>query len=214
MFGDKAAGSIIYAVDYLSTCGRKVVKVQGFLNDNLSFEKYFKINVKNPSGVSCDSGSPTAPSPVRAPAPARAPKRIPVPMPVSGSCPAQVTGYTLVDANRATDIMPLRSYTMSDVPESLSIRVNVRECSPKVVESVYIDFDGSTRCESFAPYTAFGDTSSQDRANDKANYHGKAISAGSHTIKATPYTGNSCRGTAGKTHTFTFTVENDDDYNY
>jgi hypothetical protein len=217
MFGAKAAGSIINAVDYLSTCGLKVVKVQGFLHDKLSFEKNFNIKVKNPSGVSCDSGSPTDPSPVRAPAPTRAPKGVPVPVPVSGSCPAQVTGYTLVDAERATDIMPLRSYSMNDVPESLSIRVNVRQCSPKVVESVYIDFDGETRCESFAPYTVFGDASSQDLANNKAKYNGKSISAGRHTIKATPYTKDKCRGTAGNTHTLEFTVEADaapdnDDY--
>ena len=74
MFGDKAAGTIINAVDYLSTCGLKVVKVQGFLDDKMSFEKYFNIKVKNPSGVSCDSNSPTAPSPVMAPSPVGAPK--------------------------------------------------------------------------------------------------------------------------------------------
>jgi hypothetical protein len=102
---------------------------------------------------------------------------------------------------------------MSDVPESLNIRVDIRECSPKVVESVFIDFDGMTRCENFAPYTAFGDVSKQDRANDKANYRGKSISAGRHTIKATPYTSDDCRGTSGRTHTLTFTVEDgSDDY--
>ena len=127
-------------------------------------------------------------------------------MPVSGSCPAQVTGFTLVDAKRATDIMPLRSYVMSDVPESLSIRADVLECSPKVTMSVYIDFDGVKRCESFAPYTVFGDGSLQDVANDVAEYRGKAISVGRHVIKATPYTLDKCRGTAGRTRSLRFTV--------
>lgn len=205
MLGDKAAGSIINAPAYLSTCGRKVVKVQGLLNDKLSFEKLYHINVKTPSGASCD---PTAPTPTRAPKG----MPVPVPVPVSRSCPAQVTGFTLVNANTASDIMPLGSYSMSDVPDSLSIRADIRACSPKVVESVFIDFDGMTRCESFAPYTVFGDVSKQDLANDKANYRGQSISAGPHTIKATPYTSDSCRGTAGRTHTLTFTVEDDDDY--
>jgi hypothetical protein len=231
MLGDKAAGSIINAVDYLSTCGRKVVKVQGFLNDDLSFEQIFNINVKKANGASCDTGSPTAPSPVRAPkgipapvpvrapkgipapVPVRAPKGIPAPVPVSGSCPARVSGYTLVDAKTSKDIMPLRSYSMSDVPESLSIRADIPECSRKVVESVFIDFDGMTRCEFFTPYAAFGDDSTQDRANSKAKYNGMSISAGRHTIKATPYTTDDCSGKAGRTHILTFTVDGDtDDY--
>ena len=131
---------------------------------------------------------------------------------MSGSCPAEVTGYTLVDAKRDTDIMPLRSYSMSDVPELLSIRADIRKCSPRVVESVLIDFDGKSRCESFTPYALYGDETKKDRANSKANYNGKAISAGRHTIKATPYTEDDCRGTAGKTHTLKFTVESDDEY--
>ena len=379
MFGNSAAGSIINAVDYLSTCGRKVVKVQGFLHDKMSFEKYFNINVKKASGASCDSGSPSAPSPVRAPVPispviapvapspvgapvvpvvpspvgapvapvapspvgapvvpvapspvgapvvpvapspvgapvapvapspvgapvapvapspvgapvapvapspigapvapiaplpvpapvaspvlapvpvrapkgvpapvpvsvpvapvtspvlapvpvrapkgvpapvpvsvpVRAPKSVPVPVPVPVSCRAQVTGYTLVNAESNRDIMPLRSYVMSDVPESLSIRVDIRACSPKVVESVYIDFDGMTRCENFAPYTVFGDLSSQDLANNMADYNGKAIKAGHHVIKATPYTKDKCQGTAGNTHTLEFNVEEEIPY--
>ena len=206
MFGGKAAGSIINPVKYLSTCGLKVVKVQGFLRDELSFEETFSIKVKNPSGVSCDSGNPPVPSPTRAP------KGVPAPVPVSGSCPAQVTGYTLVDAKRNTDIMPLRSYSMSDVPELLNIRVDIRQCSPRVVESVLIDFDGKTLCENFAPYAVFGDDSKKDIASSKANYNGKAISAGRHVIKATPYTKDKCQGTAGNTHTLEFNVEEEIPY--
>ena len=250
----------------------------------MSFEKYFNIDVKNSSGASCDSGSPSAPvpmspvrapvapvpspvlapvpvrapkgvpapvpvsvpvtpiapspvapspvpaptvpvtkppvrapvapvpSPVLAPVPVRAPKGVPAPVPVSLPCSAQVTGYTLVNAESDRDIMPLQSYVMRDVPESLSIRVDIRSCSPKVVESVYIDFDGVTRCENNAPYTAFGDGSSEDVANNMADYYGKAIKAGHHVIKATPYTGDNCGGTAGKTHTLEFTVEEEIPY--
>ena len=145
------------------------------------------------------------PLPVSAPAPARAPSDIPVLVPLSGSCPAQVTGYTLVDALRGTDIMPLRSYAMKDMPKSLSIRVDVLKCSPKMTASVYIDFDGMTRCERFIPYTVFGDVASVNRKNETV-YGGKAISVGRHIINATPYTGDKCRGAAGKNHTLVFTV--------
>ena len=130
---------------------------------------------------------------------------------MSGSCPAQVTGYTLVDAESDTDIMPLRSYSMSEVPEWLNIRVDIRACNPKVVESVYIVFDGMSRCENFAPYAAFGDRDTKDVANNMAQYSGKAISVGRHIIEATPYTQNNCQGTAGRTHTMKFTVTGDDD---
>ena len=139
--------------------------------------------------------------PVGAPAPART-----IPVPVGGSCPAEVTSFTLVDTKRATDIMPLQSYAMIDVPESLNIRANILDCSPKVIMSVYIDYDNMTRCERFAPYTVFGDASLQDVANGMAAYRGKAISTGSYIIKATPYTNDRCLGAAGKTHTLEFTV--------
>ena len=213
MLGNR--GGTIKAVGYLSTCGSKVVKVEGFFNDKLSFTQIYNIDVKNQFGTNCDSGSPTAPSPVRAPS--RAPKSAPVPAPVTApvpapvsSCPAQVIGYTLVDAELDTDIMPLRSYTTSEVPDLLNIRADIRACSPKVVESVFIDLDGMTRCENFTPYAAFGDSSKQDLANDMARYNGKTISAGRHIIQATPYTQNNCQGTAGRTHTLEFTVANDD----
>ena len=151
-----------------------------------------------------------APVPVPVPAPVPAPAKAPtgILVPVSGSCTAQVTGYILVDAKRATDIMPLRSYTMNGMPDLLSIRADVLECSPNVTESVYFDFDGVTRCESFSPYSVFGDFSTEDRSINETAYRGKAISAGRHIIKATPYTSDSCRGTAGKTLSLDFTVVN------
>jgi hypothetical protein len=117
---------------------------------------------------------------------------------VSGSCPAEVIGYTLVDAQLDTDIMPLRSYSMNEVAELLNIRVDITACSPSVVESVYIDLDRTTLCENFAPYTVFGDK--------KGDYHGKAIGRGRHIIQATPYTQDGCKGTAGKSNTRVFTV--------
>ena len=112
-----------------------------------------------------------------------------------------------MDAKTAKDIMPLRKFSMSDVPKSLNIRVDILECSREVVESVLIDFDGETRCENYSPYAAFGDKSTKNVASSNANYYGRAIGAGRHVIKATPYTEEKCRGTAGKARTLRFNVD-------
>lgn len=221
MNGDKAAGAIIIPVDYLATCGRKIVTVKGSLNNKISFEETYRINVRNPSGASCDDGSGPVPVPVPVPVPrpVRVPRPVPVPVPVpvrDPSCSARVTGFTLVDAERRRDIMDLDDYSIDDVPSSLSIRADVFKCRPKVVESVLINFDGELICQNFAPYTSFGDSSERDRANSKANYRGKTIEVGHHYIKATPYTEDDCTGSKGRTVTKRFEVTtsmiHEDDY--
>jgi hypothetical protein len=203
MFGDKAAGSIIKKVDYISTCGRKELTIVGSLSSRTCFEKTFKINASNPSGVRCDD------TPVEAPvaAPVRAPILAPVAPPSRGSCRSEIVGFILVDANLGSDIEPLGNFVVSELPALLNIRADVATCTPKLVDSVLLDLDGITRCERFTPYTSFGDSSTSDLSNDDATYNGRAITVGSHVIKATPYAGDKCTGTAGSTRTKAFTVK-------
>ena len=180
MLGGKAAAKTIVAVEYLSSCGPKVVKVEGFLKKSLSFMQTYKINVKYPSGDSC-------------------------------ACAAEVIDFTLVDAAKTRDIytlnegnFPFHTFSFSRAPTYSNIRVNIRDCNPKVVESVYIEYDDLTICENFAPYAALGDSSKKDVANNMTRYNGDSISTGLHVVKATPYSQNNCKGNAGPTKTLTF----------
>jgi hypothetical protein len=81
-------------------------------------------------------------------------------------------------------------------------RLNVRaETSPSSVGSVRFALDGSTsyRTETIAPYALAGD--------DSGDYNPWTPAVGSHTLKATPYTGASAGGTAGTSLTVRFTVK-------
>jgi hypothetical protein len=171
------------------------------------------------SSMSVPNGMGPVRPPVKAPrtAPVRQPVRQPVRRPVRppvrpdiptpSRCPVRITGFTLVNAQSRSDIMSLRSFSLSDVPTLLSIRADVDSCSPKAVESVMIEYDGSSRCESNKPYAAFGDSSTGDVANNAARYRGRAISQGTHTIVATPYTGEKCTGTSGNSLRQQFTAD-------
>ena len=122
----------------------------------------------------------------------------------NGTCPAEITGFTLVDADLDTDISPLGDFIVSGL--LLSIRADIRPCTPKVVASALITFDNETRCERFTPYVSFGDPSTRDVSNAAANYRGRNITEGKHVVTATPYTKGRCRGTPGKTVEQEFTV--------
>ena len=88
--------------------------------------------------------------------------------------------------------------TLADLPTP---RLNVRaETSPATVGSVRFALDDNSnyRTETAAPYALTGD--------DAGNYRPWTPSVGTHTLKATPYTGAAASGTAGKALTVTFTV--------
>ena len=118
---------------------------------------------------------------------------------------AEITGFTLVDAEKDTDISPLGDFIVSD--SLLSIRVDVRKCFPKIVTGVRIQFDNETRCERHLPYTSFGDPSKRDKSNRVADYLGRKIPVGQHVIKATPYTERKCSCQAGTTVELIFEVK-------
>ena len=115
----------------------------------------------------------------------------------TNKCPAEITGFTLVDADLDSDISRLSNFNVSGA--NLSIRADIRPCRPKVVASVLFKFDNETRCERFTPYASFGDPSQRDVSDRAANYRGRKISVGSHVVKATPYTKGNCKGSPGKT---------------
>ena len=87
MFGDAAAGAYLNKVDYLSTCGRKNITIEGHVWSHRCFTKKYYVNIRNPKGKRCENVRETAPvkSPVTAPvmAPAAAPVDVPVTAPTS-----------------------------------------------------------------------------------------------------------------------------------
>ena len=227
MFGDASKGEYLNKVDYLSTCGRKYLTIEGHVWSKKCFAKKYTINARNPKGKPCRSAPASGPvntpvktpvkapvnalvnAPVKAPvkAPVNAPVNVPVTAPISPptiSCKPEISGFTLIDADLDEDIMPLADFFKTD--GMLNIRANIAVCVPKVVDSVMLVLDGKSRCERYEPYSVFADDSSTDISNDAAAYFGNTIGVGSHVITATPYTGTKCDGTAGETFTQKFTV--------
>jgi hypothetical protein len=129
-------------------------------------------------------------------------------------CQNKLSDFTLVDAETDKDIMPLGDYNIHDLPhQEVSIRANPKACAgPKKVDSVLITFDNPavSFCEINTPYTSFRDPSTDDLANNMANYLGKVIPAGTHTITATPYTSPDCTTGAGPKVVKTFIVSDCD----
>lgn len=129
----------------------------------------------------------------------------PVSISVGGTSPNAVTSLTLINAD--TD-KPITGYETiangavirrSALPTTrLSIRFNT---SPATVGSVKIDYDAKTsyRIESEAPYALFGDT--------KGDFNPGTIANGTHTVRGTPYTLSSAKGTAGTALTVSFTIQ-------
>ena len=90
MFGDAGEGSYLNKVDYLSTCGRKTLTIEGHVWAKKCFTKNFNINASNPKGKRCASAPVKVPvkTPVKSPigvpviAPATTPGKAPVKAPV------------------------------------------------------------------------------------------------------------------------------------
>ena len=227
MFGSSDNEKYINKVDYLSTCGRKHLTIEGHVWSKKCFTNEFTINAKNPNGKPCASAPASNPvmapaevpvtapveAPVKAPvaAPLKAPVKAPVTAPVKSPltppatvCKPKISGFTLIDADLDEDIMPLANFTKT--VGMLNIRADVAVCVPEVVDSVMLVLDGKGRCERHRPYSVFADDSSTDIANDAAAYSGETIGVGKHVITATPYTGTTCNGIAGRKYTQKFQV--------
>jgi hypothetical protein len=84
MYGDSEEGAFINKVEYLSTCGSKLLKIEGHVWSNLCFEKEYMIEVTNAGGKPCNDKDPTA-APVKAPtnAPVKPPTNAPVKPPTN-----------------------------------------------------------------------------------------------------------------------------------
>jgi hypothetical protein len=125
MFGDAGKGEYINAVDYLSTCGRKSLTVDGHVWSHKCFTKKFNINVKNPKGKRCNSIPD--PSPVMTPmkVPVAAPATAPVVTPVI----APVTNLTSAPVVTST-IAPLAVPTSAPVDAPVSAPVSVPTSAP------------------------------------------------------------------------------------
>jgi large repetitive protein len=124
------------------------------------------------------------------------------------SCPTEIGNFILVDATRRKDIMELNDYDQDTMPQNLTIRAIIPQCAKVGVNSVLFELDGVVvRCESFIPYSLFGDSSRSDVTDlNRANYYSQQISIGTHTIRATPFSSKGCTGTAGKSLMRKFTV--------
>jgi CSLREA domain-containing protein len=115
------------------------------------------------------------------------------------SANAFVTGFMLVNAASNTDIRPLRNddtLVSSTLPPQLSVRAIVSGSAGSVVFGW--DANPAFRTENVAPYALGGDAS--------GDYAPVAISAGDHTIAATPYSGADGTAAAGGAMVVKFTV--------
>uniref|UniRef100_UPI0031409FD0 choice-of-anchor Q domain-containing protein n=1 Tax=uncultured Nitrospira sp. TaxID=157176 RepID=UPI0031409FD0 len=113
-----------------------------------------------------------------------------------------VTEFTLVNASSNTDIRPVLygdTLVLSELPPELSIRAVVTETPGSVV----FDYDDTPaiQTENVAPYALAGDSPAGD-------YNPFALSTGSHTLTATPFSSNGGSGPAGGSQTITFSVRN------
>jgi hypothetical protein len=113
-----------------------------------------------------------------------------------------VTGFTLVDADTNTDLMPLEDGAVIDLASLPTQNLNVRaEVMPGQVGSVRFDFNGTTgfRVENVVPYALFGDW--------KGNYFEWEATPGTYSLSATPFSGSNTGGTAGMAASISFTLQ-------
>ena len=118
------------------------------------------------------------------------------PEPVAG----EILGFTLVNAETNTDIIPLEEGTIVNSDQLINSSASI-VASATSVGSVVLNLSGElnqTRTESVAPYALFGDRS--------GNYRGVDFLPGTYTISATPYSDTGGNGTAGTPLSVTFEI--------
>lgn len=117
---------------------------------------------------------------------------------------AEVTGYTLVNADNNTDILPLTPGMIIDLATLPTRNVNIRaNTSPLVVGSVVFNLSGAQNqvtTEDVIPYALFSDYN--------GNYFSWNPPVGSYTLLATPFDGPDGTNTAGTSLTINFSVIN------
>jgi hypothetical protein len=105
-----------------------------------------------------------------------------------------VTGFTLINADSnqpITGLDPISAGATIDLAALPTRHLNVRANLSATAGSVRFGYDGNTnhRTENSAPFALAGDSNT--------DYYAWTPSAGSHTIRATPYSGAGATGTAG-----------------
>lgn len=120
------------------------------------------------------------------------------------AAPQVVSSFTLINADTNQPVSGYETISngavlvRSALPKNLSLRANT---TPAIVGSVRFAWAGNSnyRTETEAPYALFGGKGSDD-------FVPGTIANGAHTIKATPYTEASGKGTAGTSLTISFSI--------
>ena len=117
-----------------------------------------------------------------------------------------ISGFMLVNAASDVDLFPINDgdvISLSTLPSvKLSIRANT---SPEIVGSVHFELTGPQArayTDNIAPYSLFGD-------DGNGNYYfgfWAPPALGTYTLKATPYSLSSAKGTVGIPTTISFTI--------
>jgi len=141
---------------------------------------------------------------------------------VGGPTNNQITGFVLYNASTNLPVpgFVLNGLTNVDLSEHCNGKVdgcNVRAVATSEengTQSIRLNLDGgsippgSFRNENGAPYFLGGDTGGDVFPLPiGASYIGGGLTPGSHTVNATPYTGNNGGGSAGSPASVTFTVD-------
>lgn len=120
---------------------------------------------------------------------------------VTSPAPFVVSHFTLVNAESDETIYTINPGQNINIPTFLNYKLNiVAHTYPSEVGSVHLNFDGYIRRENVAPYSLFGD--------NNGDYNSSPISAGAHTIVATPYSGSNATGIQGPPLSVSFNMVN------
>ncbi|MFK7924845.1 MAG: DUF5060 domain-containing protein [Bacteroidia bacterium] len=114
-----------------------------------------------------------------------------------------LTSLSLVNPANGSDYLILTNGTVIDLANYASNSFNIRAYTqPDPTGSVRFAWAGQNNfsTESVAPYALFGD--------NNGNYAGQALSIGSYSITATPYSGANAGGNTGTPLTLNFSVIN------
>jgi hypothetical protein len=134
MNGDSDEGAYINKVEYLSTCGSKVLKIQGHVWSDLCFENEYMIEVTNADGKPCKDKDPTS-APVKPPtnAPVKpitnAPVKPPTNAPVKPRTDAPVKPRTNAPVKPRTNA-PVKPITNAPVKPPTNAPVKPRTDAP------------------------------------------------------------------------------------
>jgi hypothetical protein len=130
------------------------------------------------------------------PIPTPTPSPTPMPSPTMA-----IDRFTLITAPAGVPILNITDGLIINLALLPSTAFSIEAIpSPAIVGSVMLSHNGHTVTENVVPYTLGGDV---DGLHNSAN-----LTLGSHTLKATPFSGPNLSGHAGTPRTITFTVVN------